>query len=198
MLRMFISVFAFALSLNTFAAPTIGKEAPDFQLRAEDGKFYQLSQYRGKTVVLEWLNHGCPFVRKHYDSGNMTGMQAKYTEKNVVWLSIVSSAEGKQGHVDMSGAFNEKQKYKSKATHILLDPKGDVGRAYDAKTTPHMYVIDEKGILQYAGAIDSIPSADQEDIKKATNYVAEALDQVMSGKPVKITSTKAYGCSVKY
>lgn len=198
MLRAFISTLALGLSMNVFAAPIIGQEAPDFQLRAEDGKHYKLSQYRGKTVVLEWLNHGCPFVRKHYDSGNMTAMQAKYTGKDVVWLSIVSSAEGKQGHVDMSGAFSEKQKYKSQATHILLDPQGEVGRTYDAKTTPHMYVIDSKGILQYAGAIDSIPSADQADIKKATNYVAQALDEVMAGNPVKITSTKAYGCSVKY
>lgn len=198
MLRSFISAIALSLSFSAFAAPTIGQEAPDFQLRAEDGKFYQLSQFRGKTVVLEWLNHGCPFVRKHYDSGNMTAMQEKYTGKDVVWLSIVSSAEGKQGHVDMSGAFHEKQKYKSKATRILLDPNGEVGRAYDAKTTPHMYIIDAKGVLQYAGAIDSIPSADQADIKKATNYVAEALDQVMAGSPVKVASTKAYGCSVKY
>lgn len=184
--------------LNSFAAVEIGEKVPDFQLRADDGKFYKLSKFKGKTIVLEWLNHGCPFVRKHYDSGNMTSLQEKYTDKGVVWLSIISSAEGKQGHVDMSGAFRDKQEYKSKATHILLDPSGETGQAYGAKTTPHMYVIDESGILKYAGAIDSIPSADQSDIKKATNYVAAALDQVLLGKEVKVATSKAYGCSVKY
>lgn len=175
-----------------------GQAAPDFQLRAEDGKTYKLSQYKGKIVVLEWLNHGCPFVRKHYDSGNMTSLQEKYVSQDVVWLSIISSAEGKQGYVDMSGAFNDKQKYKSKATHILLDPTGDTGRAYGAKTTPHMYVIDQEGTLRYAGAIDSIPSADVDDIAKATNYVSAALDQVMKGEKVKIATSTAYGCNVKY
>lgn len=198
MIKRIVLLSLLLTSIGVQASPEIGQKAPDFQLQAEDGKYYKLSQFAGKTVVLEWLNHGCPFVRKHYDSGNMQSLQSKYTDKGVVWLSVVSSAEGKQGHVDMSGAFHEKQKYKSKATKILLDPKGETGQAYEAKTTPHMYIIDENGILQYAGAIDSIPSADQEDISKATNYVAQALDEVMAKQPVKIASTKAYGCSVKY
>lgn len=197
MLRSILVFVSLVFGFYTHAA-TVGEAAPEFQLRAEDGKFYKLSQFKGKTVVLEWLNHGCPFVRKHYDSGNMQSLQEKYTAKDVVWLSVVSSAEGKQGHVDMSGAFNEKQEYKSKAMHILLDPTGETGRAYDAKTTPHMYVIDSNGVLKYAGAIDSEPTADQADIPKATNYLALALDQVLAKQEVKIASTKAYGCSVKY
>ncbi len=198
MLRMLSLSLMLTLSGPVMAQVEPGQKAPDFQLRAEDGKTYKLSQYKGKIVVLEWLNHGCPFVRKHYDSGNMTGMQDKYTKQDVVWLSVVSSAEGKQGYVDMSGAFNEKQKYKSKATHILLDPSGDTGRAYGAKTTPHMYIIDQEGTLRYAGAIDSIPSTDVDDIAKATNYVTAALDQVMNGEKVKIATSTAYGCNVKY
>tara|TARA_R110000868_G_scaffold136049_6_gene348811 strand:- start:586 stop:1179 length:594 start_codon:yes stop_codon:yes gene_type:complete len=193
-----IAIALLAFAINVRAELDIGKPAPDFELRAEDGKFYSLKKFRGKTVVLEWLNHGCPFVRKHYDSGNMQKLQATYTEKDVVWLSIVSSAPGKQGHVDASGAFREKQEYSSKATKILLDPDGKVGSAYSAKTTPHMYIIDESGILLYKGAIDSISSADKGDIEKADNYVALALDQKMANKPIKVSSTKAYGCSVKY
>lgn len=198
MFRRLFVIMALVLSFNASAELAPGEKAPDFQLRAEDGKYYKLSQFKGKVVVLEWLNHGCPFVRKHYDSGNMTNLQNKYTQQDVVWLSVVSSAEGKQGHVDASGAFHEKQKYKSKATHILLDPSGETGQAYGAKTTPHMYVIDKDGVLKYAGAIDSIPSADVDDIAKATNYVRAALDQVMGGQEVKIATSKAYGCSVKY
>lgn len=185
-------------SLNVLAAIDNADQAPKFNLKAEDGKFYGLEKYQGKTIVLEWLNHGCPFVRKHYDSGNMQAIQQKYTDQGVVWLSIVSSAEGKQGHVDASGAFREKQQYSSKATHILLDPNGEVGRKYGAKTTPHMFIIDEQGKVVYQGAIDSIPSADKDDIAKAQSYVAMALDEKLAGQEIKIAETKAYGCSVKY
>lgn len=186
------------MSLSTMAAVEIGDSAPSFSLKAEDGKYYGLDKYKGKVIVLEWLNHGCPFVRKYYDSGNMQSLQQKYTEQGVVWLSIVSSAEGKQGHVDASGAFREKQENSSKATHILLDPTGEAGQKYAAKTTPHMYVIDEQGKLIYQGAIDSIPSTDKDDIAKAQSYISLALDAKLSGEEIKITDTKAYGCSVKY
>ncbi len=191
-------ILIFCFSANLQAALSVGDQAPNFQLRAEDGKFYGLDKYPGKVIVLEWLNHGCPFVRKHYDSGNMQSLQEKYVDKGIVWLSIVSSAEGKQGHVDASGAFREKQENRSKATHILLDPNGETGRAYSAKTTPHMYIIDEEGKLIYQGAIDSVSSADKSDIEKAQNYISLALDQKIGGEPIKVSETKAYGCSVKY
>lgn len=186
------------LSFKTIAAVNNGDEAPTFSLKAEDGKFYGLDKFQGKTIVLEWLNHGCPFVRKHYDSGNMQSLQQKYTDQGIVWLSIVSSAKGKQGHVDASGAFREKQEYSSKASHILLDPTGEVGQKYGAKTTPHMFVIDEQGKVIYQGAIDSIASADKDDITKAENYVSLALDAKIANQEIKIADTKAYGCSVKY
>ena len=198
MIQKSLLVFMILLSFNSNALVSNGDQAPKFSLRAEDGKFYGLDKFQGKTIVLEWLNHGCPFVRKHYDSGNMQSLQQKYTDQGVVWLSIVSSAKGKQGHVDASGAFREKQQYSSKASHVLLDSTGEVGRNYGAKTTPHMFVIDEQGKVIYQGAIDSIASADKDDIAKAQSYVAMALDEKLAGQEVKITETKAYGCSVKY
>tara|TARA_R110000868_G_scaffold154736_1_gene380911 strand:- start:29469 stop:30062 length:594 start_codon:yes stop_codon:yes gene_type:complete len=197
-MKAFFILISILFYSQAYAELTVGEPAPSFELRAEDGKFYGLEKFKGKVIVLEWLNHGCPFVRKHYDSGNMQKLQKTYTEKDIVWLSIVSSAEGKQGYVDASGAFKEKQEYSSKATRTLLDPDGKVGQAYGAKTTPHMYIIDEAGILLYQGAIDSISTADKDDIEKADNYVSLALEQKLANKPIKITSTKAYGCSVKY
>lgn len=179
-------------SLSSFALET-GKPAPDFKLGD-----VKLSQFKGKVVVLEWLNHGCPFVRKHYDSGNMQALQEKYTKKDVVWLSIISSAKDKQGYVDAAGAEADKTKNKSFASKILLDPIGAVGMQYGAKTTPHMYVIDAQGTLVYQGAIDDKPDTDKESIKGAKNYVAEALDLVLAGKKVTHATTKSYGCGVKY
>lgn len=180
------------------SALEIGKPAPSFTGKGSDGKDYNLSDYRGKYVVLEWLNHGCPYVAKHYDSGNMQGLQKKYTEKETIWLSVISSAPGKQGYSTPEEANADVKKHNASPTAVILDPEGKIGRAYDAKTTPHMFVINPKGDLIYAGAIDSKRSTDQKDIPKSVNYVSQALDEAMAGKPVTTASTQAYGCSVKY
>ncbi len=192
----------FALCLLLTAGRTlaldVGTQAPAFSLPGASGQVVNLAALKGRTVVLEWLNHGCPFVRKHYDSGNMQALQRKYTDKGVVWLSVVSSAPGKQGHVDVNGAKTEKAQNKSAASDILLDPTGKVGQIYGAKTTPHMYVIDKDGVLVYQGAIDSRPSTDQADVKGAVNFVAAALDATLAGRKPAQAETKAYGCGVKY
>lgn len=185
------------LSLSAFAVET-GAPAPAFKLEGVSGKSVSLADHKGKIVVLEWLNHGCPFVRKHYDSQNMQTLQRKYTKEGVVWLSVISSAEGKQGHVSPGDGLAEKTKNQSVATDVLLDPKGTVGQAYGAKTTPHMYVIAKDGTIAYQGAIDDKADTDTASVKGAKNYVSEALDALMAGQKVKVASTKAYGCSVKY
>jgi peroxiredoxin len=180
------------------AAPKLGDAAPGFTLNGADGKAYSLADFKGKYVVLEWTNHDCPFVKKHYGSGNMQAQQKELTGKGAVWLSIVSSAPGKQGHVDAAKA-NELTKTRNAApSAVLLDPSGEAGRKYEAKTTPHMYVVAPDGKLIYMGGIDSVPSADPADIAKATPYVKVALAEAMAGKPVTEASTKPYGCSVKY
>ena len=185
------------LSLKV-GAVEIAKFAPAFSLPSASGKEVSLTQFKNKVVVLEWLNHGCPFVRKHYDSNNMQTLQKKYKEQGVVWLSIISSAKGKQGYQDAPGALAEAKKYNSHASEILIDEDGTVGRAFEAKVTPHMFVINQEGKLAYQGAIDSIASADQADIVKADNYVSQALDATLKNEKVKMPSTKAYGCGVKY
>ena len=182
---------------SAFADAVIGKPAPAFSAPGADGKTINLKDYQGKTVVLEWTNADCPFVKKHY-SGNMQKQQAQATGDEVVWLTINSSATGKQGHVDGKGAQQVIARTGGKQTAYLLDAPGKVGRAYNAKTTPHMYVIDGAGTLQYAGAIDSIPSADKDDITKATQYVSQALGDLEAGKPVRVATSQAYGCSIKY
>lgn len=176
----------------------IGSLAPNFTLTDSNGKAQSLASFKGKTVVLEWFNKGCPFVKKHYKSNNMQILQKRFTEKGVVWLSIISSAAGKEGFEDAAAANKTRAEWKIASTATLLDPKGDVGRLYQAKTTPHMYVIDAKGVLVYNGAIDSVSSSDAADIAKSENYVISALEQVMAGQPVRTSSTKPYGCSVKY
>ena len=185
------------ISFNALALD-IGKLAPAFSLPSASGKTIASTQFKDKVVVLEWLNHGCPFVRKHYDSNNMQALQKKYKAQGVVWVSIISSAPGKQGHVSPKVAAEEAKKYNSEATHILIDEDGTVGRAFEAKVTPHMYVLGKDGRIFYQGAIDSIASADQADIAKAENYVARALDATLNGEKIKIDATKAYGCGVKY
>ena len=180
------------------AAPKIGDPAPDFTLTDSNGKSQALSAYKGKYVVLEWTNNECPFVVKHYKSGNMQSQQKELTGKGVIWLSIVSSAPGKQGNVDGAKANELTKSRGASPTAVLLDPAGDVGRKYDAKTTPHMYIVAPDGKLIYMGGIDSVPSSDAEDIAKATPYVKVALSEAMAGKPVSNTSTRPYGCSVKY
>jgi hypothetical protein len=148
--------------------------------------------------VLEWLNHGCPFVKKHYSSGNMQSLQKKYGEKGVVWLSVVSSAPGKQGYNLPDDANALSTEMKAAPAAVLLDPTGEVGKLYDARTTPHMFVINPEGVIIYNGAIDDKRSTDVEDISTSKNYVAAALDEAMSGKPVTVAATQPYGCSVKY
>jgi len=186
------------LQLGAVAAPQPGQPAPDFTLPSSQGNPVTLSSFKGKYVVLEWTNHECPFVRKHYDSGNMQKLQKTYTDKGVIWLTINSSAEGKEGYVTAKQAEDNRASDKSNATAVLLDPEGKVGHLYQAKTTPHMFVINPAGQVVYMGAIDNRPTVDQADIAGAKNYVALALDQVMAGKPVAESATKPYGCSVKY
>ena len=181
-----------------FAQPEIGQPAPAFTLSDCSGTEHSLSDFKGKTVVLEWVNHGCPFVVKHYASGNMQKLQEDATGKGVVWLSICSSAPGKQGHMSAADAKAKCDAVGAKSTAYLLDEDGQVGKLYGAKTTPQMAVINAEGVLVYQGAIDDKPSTDQADIEGATNYVVAALDEVLAGKPVTTAETKPYGCSVKY
>ncbi|MDZ4789191.1 MAG: thioredoxin family protein [Blastochloris sp.] len=187
-----------ALGMMPAHAAEIGKAAPDFTLTDTNGTSHKLSDFKGKTVVLEWINHGCPFVVKHYSGGNMQKLQKIYTDRGVVWLSICSSATGKQG--DMTPMEWNKATLEKKAlpTAVLLDGDGKVGRLYDAKVTPHMYIINKEGVLVYNGAIDSIKSTSADDVPKAENYVSKALEEVLAGKPVSTSSTAAYGCSVKF
>lgn len=182
----------------SFAAVKIDNAAPDFSLVNTKGQQVSLSDYQGKYVVLEWTNHLCPYVKKHYESDNMQALQRKYTEKDIVWLSIISSAPGKQGYVDPAMAEKLTQTRNAAPTHVLFDPEGDVGKLYGAKTTPHMYIISPSGELKYAGGIDSIKSAKQSDIPKAVNYVDASFDALMAGKPIDKKLTPPYGCSVKY
>jgi peroxiredoxin len=198
LLALFASALALALVPSIQAAPEIGKPAPEFTLVDSNGTSHNLSDFKGKVVVLEWLNHGCPFVVKHYASNNMQTLQKDYTAKGVVWLSIVSSAEGAQGYMTPEETNKAKEEKGSAATAILLDTDGKVGRLYNAKTTPEMFVINEEGILVYAGAIDSIKSANKDDVAKAENYVKAALDSVLAGEPVATAQTTPYGCSIKY
>ena len=194
-----IALLALFASLSSFALET-GTPAPDFTLKSagtKDGEI-KLSDYKGKVVVLEWLNHGCPFVRKHYDSGNMQALQGKYVSKNVIWFSVISSAPGKQGYVTTDEARKDMIKNKSAATNVLLDPTGKVGQLYGAKTTPHLFVINKEGILAYQGAIDDKPDTEKTSIAGAKNYVSEALDLILENKKVSQATTKSYGCSVKY
>jgi peroxiredoxin len=176
----------------------VGKPAPGFTLPSAAGEQLSLGSLKGKFVVLEWLNHGCPYVRKHYDSGNMQGLQSKMTQKGVVWLSIISSAPGKQGHSTPKQALADAEAKGAKPTAVLLDESGTVGREYGATTTPHMFVIDPSGVLIYMGAIDDQPTFDADSVAGAKNWVKLAVEESMDGKPVSHPATKPYGCSVKY
>lgn len=180
------------------ATPKSGDTSPDFSLPGADGKTYKLSQFKGKTVVLEWFNKDCPYVRKFYDNKVMQAIQKEQTGKGVVWLAIVSSAAGKEGAMDGAAATKLITDWGMSPTAILFDSKGDVGKQYGAKTTPHMYIIDKTGKLAYMGAIDDRPSASKKSLEGATNYVTAALTSMEKGEPVKTASTTPYGCSVKY
>lgn len=186
------------LAAPAWAAPVIGQAAPDFEATDTKGNPVKLSDLKGKTVVLEWTNAECPFVVKHYDSGNMQQSQRTAKAAGATWLTINSSAVGKQGHVDEDKANAIVTKSNAAPDHVILDPEGSIGKLYDAKATPHMFVIDKDGILTYAGAIDSKPTADQADIASSINYVTTAVTALAEGSPIEVTSTQAYGCNVKY
>ncbi len=189
---------AFGLIANAYAGVKVEQDAPTFSLPNTKGEQVSLADYKGKYVVLEWTNHLCPYVKKHYESDNIPAMQRNYTKQDVVWLSIISSAEGKQGYVSSQEADELTKSRNAAPTHVLFDTDGKVGKLYGAKTTPHMYIIDPSGTLKYAGGIDSIKSAKQSDIKKAVPYVEDGLTALLSGKEVKDKLTPPYGCSVKY
>ncbi|NDZ13000.1 thioredoxin family protein [Variovorax sp. WS11] len=188
----------FLMGSHAAAAPAVGQRAPDFVAVDTAGKQHRLSDFAGKFVVLEWTNPGCPFVRKHYGSGNMPATQKAATEKGVVWLSV-NSTERAAGDYLKPAALDAWMKEQAAApTAVLMDEDGVIGRAYAARTTPHLYIIDPKGVLVYAGGIDSIASSRTEDIKTATNYVNQALGEAFGGKPISAATTKPYGCSIKY
>lgn len=187
-----------AFAPNPAQAVTVGEKAPEFTAKSADGSDVKLSDYAGKVVVLEWFNKDCPFVRKHYDSANMQTLQKEYAAKEVVWLTVNSSAEGKQGYETAEAALKTVETEGAAPAHVLLDADGAVGKLYDAKTTPHMFVVDKEGTLVYAGAIDDTPSVKADDVKDAKNYVRAALDALAAGEPVAEASTKSYGCGVKY
>ncbi|MCG9894955.1 MAG: redoxin family protein [Fimbriimonadaceae bacterium] len=194
-----IFLFAAAVAPALVANPSSAiKMAPDFTLADQTGKSHSLSDFRGRFVVLEWWNHQCPFVVKHYASGNMQKLQKQMTDDKVVWLTINSSAPGKQGHVSGEQAKALMKELGKKATAVLLDHDGKVGRAFEAKTTPQMVLISPKGELLYNGAIDSIRSASQDDVPKAENFLLRAYNEAKAGKPVSMPTTQPYGCSVKY
>lgn len=185
---------------QTFASDKaeIDKKAPEFTLTDVNGKTHKLSDYKGKIVVLEWINYDCPFVKKHYDSKNMQKIQEEYTKKGIVWLAICSSAPEKQGNYSKEEIKKRIKETGSKMSAYLIDEDGKIGRMYDAKVTPHMYIINKDGVLVYMGAIDSIKSTDKEDIAKAENYVKSALNELLNGKIPTTKVTQPYGCSVKY
>jgi len=193
-----LSITVSAQSTVTPKSATIGQRAPDFALQGGDGKSHSLAEYQGKYVVLEWTNPDCPFVHKFYDSGTMQQLQAKETAKGVVWLRINSGAAGHEGYQSAADLAAYEKEHHVAATASLLDPDGRVGRTYGARTTPHMFVINPKGVLIYAGGIDNTPSADPATIATAKNYVTAALDEAMAGKPVTTPTARPYGCSVKY
>ncbi|HEU5197327.1 MAG TPA: thioredoxin family protein [Methylomirabilota bacterium] len=181
-----------------WASPKVGVAAPAFTANATSGQPVSLADQRGKIVVLEWTNHDCPYVVKHYSTGNMQALQKEATGQGVVWLTVISSSPGTQGHVTSAQADELTTSRKASPTAVLLDPTGVVGKAYGATNTPHMYVIDKTGTLMYAGAIDDRPTTRRADVQGAQNYVREALQAVAAGQPVKTPVTRAYGCTVKY
>ena len=176
----------------------VGERAPDFSVVDAHGNVHSLSDFEGQYVILEWLNHGCPFVRKHYDGNNMQEMQKRYTEKGVVWLSVVSSAPGTQGYMEPDETLKTMEEKNAAPTAILLDVDGTMGRAYDARVTPHMYIINPEGIVEFNGAIDDKPTARARDLEGAHNYVDAAMTSLLNGEPVEVTTNTPYGCTVKY
>lgn len=196
-----VALTAVAFGLGSALAqsgPRTGAKAPDFAVLDVDGKPQKLSDFAGKTVILEWTNHECPYVRKHYSSATMQKLQKDMTGEGIVWLTVISSAPGDEGYADAAKAKELTKSRDAAPSNVLLDPKGKMGRAYGAQTTPHMYIIDAKGTLVYAGAIDNKPSASSSSLNGAKSYVRQAIAELKAGKPVSEPATKAYGCSVKY
>lgn len=194
----FLTIIAALYTFPVMAAPEIGKPAPDFTVTDINGKEVTLSALKGKPVVLEWTNPECPYVHKHYDSGNMQKTQATAIEKGAHWISINSSAEGRQGNLTADKAKEIVAQNKAVPENYVLDADGKIGKLYDAKTTPHMFVVDKDGNLAYAGAIDDNPSPKAEDAATAKNYVLTAIDELNAGTPVSMPTTQSYGCAVKY
>lgn len=188
---------ALAVGMTQAHAATVGQAAPDFSALDALGKSHKLSDFKGKHVVLEWTNPGCPFVVKHY-GGNMQALQKEFTAKGVVWLSVNSTSKEAYDYLLPAKLMAWEAEQKANASAILMDESGKIGQLYSAKTTPHMYIINLHGVLVYAGAIDSVPSARVDDIKTATNYVRQGLNETLAGKAISVASTRAYGCSVKY
>lgn len=198
-IKLFTVAVVLVASAAVAAAPKIGEPSPDFSVVDSKGEMHSLSDYAGQKVVLEWTNHECPFVSKHYGSGNMQKQQRHARdEHDVVWLSVLSSKPGAQGHVSPERADELTESRNAYPSAVLLDESGEMGHAYDARVTPHMYIIDEEGILRYMGGIDSITSANQNDIPKATQYVMVALDELAAGESISQAATRPYGCTVKY
>ena len=196
--RLAVVLALVSAAASAHAQAVVGQPAPAFTAPDTAGRSRSLAEFEGKVVVLEWWNPECPFVGKHYGSGNMQKLQKEWTGKGVVWLTVNSSAAGQQGHVDGPRAMSLMSERHGASTAVLLDPTGAVGRTYGAKTTPHMFVIDAKGTVVYAGGIDDKPSTDTADVATAKNYVAAALAEVTAGRPVTVASSQPYGCGVKY
>jgi peroxiredoxin len=199
MLRRTVLAFSFvALAHSAQAAPSVGQAAPDFTLKDAAGKTVKLSDYRGKHVVLEWTNPGCPYVQKHYNSGNMPATQKEAVDKGVVWLSINSTEKSAYDYMEPAKLVAWQKERKAVPSAVLMDEEGSAGMAYGARTTPHMYIVNPQGQLIYAGGIDSIPSSNADDIKKAVNYVRQGLNEALAGRPITASVTRPYGCSIKY
>jgi len=200
MLKLLTTTFtAVVLAVPAFATgPDVGKPAPEFSATDTGGKPVKLGDFKGKFVILEWSNHQCPYVRKHYGAGNMQKTQEAARALGVAWITIISSAPGEQGHVNAAEADKLTVERNAKPSHVVLDPKGQIGRLYAARVTPHMFIIGADGKLLYKGGIDSIRSSRQSDIPNAKNYVTAALGEIKSGKPIADSDTIAYGCTIHY
>jgi hypothetical protein len=193
-----VAIVAGGRIIPATASPVVGRPAPVFTGTDSQGRSISLNDFSGRIVVLEWTNHDCPFVRRHYDSGNMQALQHQAAAEGVIWLSIISSAPGEQGHVDGSAANELRDRGGAKPAAIILDPDGKIGRAYEAKTTPHMFIVNEVGTLVYMGAIDDQPRNTGANPATATNYVANALVALKEDRPIATPVTQPYGCAVKY
>lgn len=196
---LFLISFTISAAVATAqSGAVVGEKAPNFELTDANGETHNLSDFEGKYVILEWLNHDCPFVRKHYDGNNMQELQKRYTDEGVIWLSIISSVPGTQGHLQPEEAQEITKEKNASPTAVLLDVDGSVGKMYDARVTPHMYIINPEGVLEYNGAIDDKPTARLRDLEGAHNYVVAAMTSLMNDEPVEVKTNTPYGCTVKY